>query len=70
MNHKRMAYSGSCSNADCLAVYTVSPHDESPDEVVEQIAEGPDEWEAFTSCFVCDSSIDWNGNDFLPLTVN
>lgn len=35
----------------------------------ERIAEGPNEWEAFTSCFVCDASIDWNGNDLLPLTV-
>ncbi len=69
MTNKRMAYSGNCSNPDCLAIYTVSPHDESPDESAERIAEGPDEWENFTYCFVCDSSIDWNGNDYLPVTI-
>lgn len=66
---KRMAYSGMCSNPDCLAMYTVAPHDEAPVDSVERIADGPEEWEAFTDCFVCDSSIDWNGNDPLPVTI-
>lgn len=69
MTNNRMAYSGLCSNPECSAIIVVAPHDDTPEEVVEQIAEGPAEWEAFTSCFVCDSGIDWNGNDYLPLTV-
>lgn len=66
---ERMAYSGTCSNSNCSAIYVVAAHDETPDEVVGQIASGPDEWETFTYCFVCDESIDWNGNDPLPLTI-
>lgn len=67
----RMAYSGNCSNADCSAIYVVAPHDETPEDAAERIANGPDggEWENFTWCFVCDSSIDWNGNDLLPMVV-
>lgn len=70
MTNKRMAYSGTCSNPSCIAIVLVAPHDETPDDVAEQIAEGPDEWEAFTDCYVCGSSIDWMGNDYLPVTVS
>lgn len=65
----RMAYAGTCRNELCSAVFVVAPHPESPDEVAEQIAEGPDEWEGFTECWVCDSSIDWNGSESLPMTI-
>lgn len=57
----QMVYSGSCE--DCYAVFHVAPHPESSDETVKLIEEGPDEWEAFPSCFVCDGRIEWNGND-------
>jgi hypothetical protein len=68
--NKPMAYSGNCSNSDCIAVYVVAPHDESPDDAAESIANGPESWDdSFPDCFVCGQSIDWNGNDYLPLTV-
>jgi hypothetical protein len=65
----RMAYSGTCSNPDCSAMFVVAPHPETPDDVAEQIAKGPSGWENFTYCWVCDSSIDWNGNDPLPFVI-
>lgn len=58
----QMVYSGNCE--DCYAVFYVAPHPESSDETVERIAEGPDEWDSpFSTCFVCDGDIEWNGND-------
>lgn len=57
----QMVYSGSCE--DCYAVFHVATHPESSDETVKLIEDGPDEWEAFTACFVCDGSIEWSGND-------
>lgn len=65
----RMAYSGVCANELCSALFVVAPHPESPDDVAAMIEEGPNEWEGFTSCWVCDSSIDWNGTDPLPMVI-
>lgn len=66
---ERMAYAGTCSNPDCSAMFVVAPHPESPDEAAQQIAEGPSEWENFTDCWVCDSSIEWNGTELLPMVI-
>lgn len=56
-----VAWSGVCEG--CLATYAVYPHPEMLREDAEVLAEGPPEWEAFPSCFICDGSIDWNGSD-------
>lgn len=66
----RMVYWGNCSNPECSAIMTISPHPETPDDVVKQIAEGPDVWEnSFADCPVCYSRIEWGGSDPLPFTL-
>lgn len=56
-----VAWSGTCSG--CLATFVVYPHYEMLREDADVLADGPGEWDSFPSCFVCDSSIDWNGSD-------
>lgn len=53
-----LAWSGNCG--DCDVIVIVAPYD---DETVQQVADGPDEWEAFADCYVCGGSIEWNGTD-------
>ena len=64
---ERMAWSGTCR--DCLANWIVYPHYEAEADVVEQTAEGPDEWEGFSTCQVCDGTIEWNGNDLVGSVI-
>ena len=56
-----VAWSGTCDG--CAATHVVYPHAEMLREDAEVLADGPDEWDSFTSCFICDGSIDWNGSD-------
>lgn len=62
-----LAWSGNCR--ECFAIFVVAPHDETSEAGRERIAAGPNDWEAFASCFVCDGTIDWNGSDPLPITI-
>lgn len=57
----RMAWSGSCKI--CNADYVIYPHAEASTEQREFIESGPNEWEAFSNCLVCDGAIYWNGTD-------
>lgn len=66
MNEKQyrkhaVAWSGTCDS--CLTNYVVYPHPEADKDDAKEFAEGPDEWSGFTTCWVCDDSISWNGSD-------
>lgn len=52
---------GTCR--DCLAVVKVAPHDEGTISTRDLIAEGPDEWDSFSNCLVCEGTIDWDGSN-------
>lgn len=58
MAYTPMAWSGNCR--DCDAIVIIAPYDSRTDRIVEA---GPDEWDTFPSCYLCDGSIDWNGSD-------
>ncbi len=67
----RMVYWGNCSSPDCSAIMLIAPHPESPDEIVEAIAEGPSDWPSLgVTCPVCDEGeIEWGGSDPLPYVI-
>lgn len=54
----RMAWGGNCR--DCDAIVIVASNDGRTDKIV---ADGPDEWDSFPSCYLCEGTIDWNGSD-------
>ena len=56
-----IAWSGVCNK--CLACYVVYPHPDAKEDDRSWLASGPNEWDSFTSCFVCDGGIEWNGSD-------
>lgn len=49
---ERMQWSGTCE--ECAAVYTVAPHPEANAAQAGRITDGPDDWEVFTQCWICD----------------
>lgn len=56
----RIAWSGTCEN--CLTCVTIYPHPEQEKDDYDRMADR-DEWDAFPACYVCDSTIQWNGTD-------
>lgn len=61
-NSHHVAWSGTCRN--CATTFVVYPHPfETSEDKIDQITNGPTDWDGFTDCFICGGAIDWNGSD-------